>query len=181
MKSLQKLIAREIGPLLEREGFTRKPGDVMSFTKRIENERELHVDIHDLKYAAGFSVNMQDLSWDGKTARARSLERLVGLKQYSYMPGDEHSLEHAVRMARHHLEEVGLRWLSDSTFTTEVMSKTKASVQLRKYDDLIKKARAAFKNEQYEEALVLFSEAATIQELDAVSEKYRAIATSRVT
>lgn len=178
MKKLQKLILKEVGPMLERAGFIRP--ESLSFVRRVQGERELHVDIHDLKYRPAFSVNLQDLSWDGKHARARSLERLVGLPHYAYDPDDELSLQRAAQLAATHLETVGLVWLSDPNFETENTRGVKAAAELRRYDDLVSSAKVAFKESRYEDALALFSDAAAVQSLDALSEKYRSIATERV-
>jgi hypothetical protein len=178
MKKLQKLVLKEVAPVLEKAGFVRAEG--LSFVRRIHGERELHVDIQDLKYRPAFSINLQDLSWDGKHARARSLERLVGLPHYAYEPDDELSFQRAVELAATHLETVGLVWLSDPTFETEHTKAVKAAADVRRYDDLVSRAKVAFKESRYEDALVLFSAAAAVQRLDPLSEKYRSIATERI-
>jgi hypothetical protein len=162
--------------VLSREGFSRLPGELLSYVRSSADGRvRTHVDVEVRDYLSGFGVTMQEVSATG-SARRQLLEDFQGIPAYRFDQSRPDTVRDAVARALADLHFYGLAWLAGRPVSTAATDEVRRLTGERRYSDVVQAARDRFKAGDYAEALRLFDEARSVKPLDPVDSKYRVLA-----
>jgi hypothetical protein len=166
--------------VLEREGFERLPGELLSYVRTSDDGRSRsHVDVELRDYLGGFGVTLQEVRAGGSTRR-QLLEDFQGIEAYRIDRRNAESVKDAIAQALADLHLYGLPWLAGQVVSTAATERVHQLISEGAYQDAVRVAREKFKAGAYAEALRLFGEARVVKPLDALDEKFRAMAEKKV-
>jgi hypothetical protein len=166
--------------VLKREGFERLAGERLSYARTsVDGQSRAHVDVELRDYLSGFGVTLQEVRSGGFTRR-QLLEDFQGLRAYRLEPATPRSVKDAIAQALADLHFYGLPWLAGQPVSTPATEQIRQLASERAYQDAVREARERFKAGDYVAALRLFDQARAVKSLEAVDEKYWAIAKKKV-
>jgi hypothetical protein len=179
-KALESEIDNAFFDDLSGEGFSRLPGEILSYVRRSADGRsEAHIDVELRDYLAGFGVTLQDVAVGGATRRQR-LEDFRGSQVYRFDRDRPETVGDAVAQALADLHLYGMPWLSGEAVSTSATDEVNRLADERRYRDISAEAREKFKRGDHAEALRLFEQAQTVRPLDPLDEKYRALSEKKI-
>jgi hypothetical protein len=174
-RSAEKVIDEAFFDALQGHGFTRLPGERLSFVRGHQDGSRWHLDVELRSYLRGFGVTLQDVSL-GAPVRRQLLEEFRGLRAYVFDTGDPISLETTVADALADLHLYGLPWFAGAPVATVATEAVKQATNDWAYQQAVGLARAKFKKGEYAEAVTAFEQAQSFRPLDPIDEKYRSLA-----
>jgi hypothetical protein len=174
-RSAEKVLDEAFFDALQGHGFTRLPGERLSFVRGYQNGSRWHLDVELRSYLSGFGVTLQDVSLDAPVRR-QLLEEFRGLRAYMFDTGDPISLDTTVAEALADLHLYGLPWFAGAPVATAATEAVKQATNEWAYREAGGLGRAKFRNGEYAEAVAAFERAQSFRPLDPVDEKYRSLA-----
>jgi hypothetical protein len=165
---------------LSKEGFERFSGEPLSYAKSSQDgQSRAHVDVEIREYLSGFGVTLQEVQARG-TTRRQLLEDFQGQRAYRFERSKPETIKDAIAQALADLHFYGLPWLAGQSVSTPATNQLHQLVGERAYRDAVQAAREKFKAGDYAEAVRLFGEARAVRSLEAIDEKYWALAKKKL-
>lgn len=168
---LKEEINRNFLNCLGEHGFVQLKGSELSYVNKVESVRTLHVDVNLWTYMNAFSVDLQEVSADGKR-RFMMLEQFEGLQKYSYKNEAPQDVKSAVDLAIAHLEKYGLPWLYGEGIDTPSLSRRKKAELEHEFFEHVSRARESFKRGDFKASVDNFERACAIRPLDSTNQEF---------
>lgn len=167
-KALQRLYDGIQQELASEKYVPKSRPEGCSFQQEESDDVHYYVNVKWLPWANAFGVEFLELRRD-RTGRESQLEQFAGIRDYSFADGDP---DEVVEGALNDFRKYFPAWRRG----LDSASARSADVAEYQYSDLVSRARQAFKEQRYSEAVELFEGAAKVKALDSLDQRFLEVA-----